>query len=96
MLSVTNTMAPAGADVRLYGQAIQYGIKTLNMNVFGGIVAGIVTGFVHNRFYKTKLPDVLAFFGGARFVPIVNTLVFIFVGMLLYSFQNTPLKYHNF
>lgn len=84
MLSITNTIPPAGADIRLYGQAIQYGIKTLNMNVFGGIVAGIVTGFVHNRYYRTKLPDFLAFFGGARFVPIVNTLVFIIVGLIMF------------
>lgn len=58
-LSIFNMGAPAGADIRLYGQAVQFGIKTLNMNVFGGVLAGIVTGVVHNKYYKTKLPDVL-------------------------------------
>ena len=82
-LKVTGQLAPAGVDIRLYGQAVQYGIKTLNMNVFGGIITGIITGFVHNRYYKTKLPEFLAFFGGSRFVPIVNTLVFMIVGMLM-------------
>lgn len=84
ILTVTGQMAPANADMRLFGQASQYGIRTLNMNVFGGIVAGIVTGFVHNKYYKTKLPEFLAFFGGARFVPIVNTLVFMIVGLIMF------------
>ena len=74
-LSIFNMGAPAGADIRLYGQAVQFGIKTLNMNVFGGVLAGIVTGVVHNKYYKTKLPDVLAFFGGSRFVSFIETLL---------------------
>lgn len=82
-LSIFNMMAPAGADIRLYGQAVQFGIKTLNMNVFGGVLAGIVTGIVHNKYYKTKLPDVLAFFGGARFVPIMNTIVFMIISLAM-------------
>ena len=82
-ISIFGKEAPAGADIRLYGQAVQFGIKTLNMNVFGGVLAGIVTGVVHNKYYKTKLPDVLAFFGGARFVPIVNTVVFMFVSLIM-------------
>ncbi len=83
LLNITGKMAPADADVRLFGQAVQFGVKTLNMNVFGGILAGIVTGFVHNRFYKTKLPDYLAFFGGSRFVPIINTIIFMVVALVM-------------
>lgn len=82
-MSILGKEAPAGADIRLYGQAMQFGIKTLNMNVFGGVLAGIVTGVVHNKYYKTKLPDVLAFFGGARFVPIVNTVVFMGISLVM-------------
>ena len=82
-LSIFNMGAPAGADIRLYGQAVQFGIKTLNMNVFGGVLAGIVTGVVHNKYYKTKLPDVLAFFGGSRFVPIVNTIIFMIISLAM-------------
>ena len=84
MLKIGGKLPPEGADIRLYGLAMQYGILTLNMNVFGGIVTGIVTSFVHNRFYKIKLPQFLAFFGGSRFVPIVNTFVFIPVGFVMY------------
>ena len=82
-ISIFGKGAPAGADIRLYGQAVQFGIKTLNMNVFGGVLAGIVTGVVHNKYYKTKLPDVLAFFGGSRFVPIVNTIVFMVISLIM-------------
>ncbi|MFC5466386.1 PTS transporter subunit EIIC [Lederbergia graminis] len=84
LLKATGTIAPADADPRQYGQGMQFGVLTLQMGVFGGILTGIVTAFVHNRFYKTKLPEFLAFFGGSRFVPIVNTFVFVLVGALMY------------
>lgn len=84
LLTISGKMAPIDVDMRLLGQANQFGIKTLNMNVFGGILAGIVTGFVHNRFYKTRLPDYLAFFGGSRFVPIINTFIFVIVGLVMF------------
>ncbi|QUI23941.1 PTS transporter subunit EIIC [Vallitalea pronyensis] len=55
----------------------------LNNNILMGILAGIMAGLLYNRFYKTKLPDWLAFFGGKRFVPIVTSIVSIFVGLIL-------------
>lgn len=60
------------------------GIQTLQMGVFGGIVVGLGVAALHNRFYKTVLPNALSFFGGTRFVPIVSTVVYMFVGILLY------------
>ena len=45
------------------------GITTLQMGVFGGIVVGLGVAALHNKFYKIELPQVLAFFGGTRFVP---------------------------
>ena len=47
------------------------GIQTLQMGVFGGIISGLCAAALCNRFYKTQLPDVLSFFSGTRFVPIV-------------------------
>lgn len=84
LLKISSQIPPAGEDIRLYGQVMQYGIQTLNMNVFGGILTGIVTALVHNRFYKTKLPDFLAFFGGSRFVPIANTVVFVGIAFIMF------------
>lgn len=64
--------------------ASSVGIQTLQMGVFGGIIVGLGTAALHNRFYKIVLPNALSFFGGSRFVPIISTVVYMFVGMLLY------------
>ncbi len=60
------------------------GIDSLNMGVFGGIIVGLGTAALHNRFYKTELPRVLSFFGGTRFVPIISAAVYLLVGILMY------------
>ena len=59
-------------------------IQTLQMGVFGGIIVGLGVAALHNRFYKISLPNALSFFGGTRFVPIISTLVYMFVGIALY------------
>lgn len=59
------------------------GIFTLNMSVFGGIITGIVTALLHNRFCTIQLPPVIGFFSGARFVPIITSLTMALVGALL-------------
>ena len=60
------------------------GIYTLQMCVFGGVIVGLGVAALHNRFYKIQLPNALSFFGGTRFVPIISTLVYMFVGILMY------------
>lgn len=60
------------------------GIPTLQMGVFGGILVGLGVAALHNRFYKIVLPNALSFFGGSRFIPIISTLVYMFVGILMY------------
>ena len=60
------------------------GITTLQMGVFGGIVVGLGVAALHNRFYKIELPQVLSFFGGTRFVPIICSLVFLIVGAIMF------------
>lgn len=59
------------------------GIFTLNMSVFGGIITGIVTSILHNKFYNIELPQVIGFFSGSRFVPIITALVMALVGAIL-------------
>ena len=54
------------------------------MGVFGGIIVGLGVAALHNRFYQIELPQVLSFFGGTRFVPIISALVYTFVGILMY------------
>ena len=41
---------------------------------------GLGVAALHNRFYKIQLPQVLSFFGGTRFVPIISTAVYLLVG----------------
>lgn len=60
------------------------GITTLQMGVFGGIVVGLGVSALHNKFYKIELPQVLAFFGGTRFVPIVSSIVYLVVGIAMF------------
>ena len=59
------------------------GIFTLNMSVFGGIITGIVTAILHNKYHTIQLPQVIGFFSGSRFVPIVTSLAMAVVGALL-------------
>lgn len=60
------------------------GITSLQMGVFGGIIVGLGVAALHNRFYKIQLHQVLSFFGGTRFVPIISALVYTLVGILMF------------
>lgn len=60
------------------------GIQSLQMGVFGGIIVGLGVAALHNRFHKIVLPNALSFFGGSRFVPIISTIVYMFVGIGMY------------
>ncbi|QHM75391.1 PTS system maltose-specific EIICB component [Mixta theicola] len=59
------------------------GIFTFNMSVLGGVIAGLLTVMLHNRFYTQQLPTAISFFGGRRFVPIVTVVLLPLVGVLL-------------
>jgi PTS system D-glucosamine-specific IIC component len=60
------------------------GIDSLQMGVFGGIIVGLGVAYLNNRFYKIKLPTVISFFGGTRFIPIISTVVYLLVGVLMF------------
>ena len=60
------------------------GIQSLQMGVFGGIIVGLGVAALHNKFYKIELPEVLSFFGGTRFVPIICSLVYMIVGIIMF------------
>ncbi|GGS79327.1 PTS glucose transporter subunit IIBC [Planobispora rosea] len=51
--------------------------------VLGGIVMGVVSALLWQRFYRTKLPTWLAFFSGRRLVPIVTALAGLVIGVVL-------------
>lgn len=81
-LTETNSLADAD-NLREAGQGMVMGIQTIEMGVLGGIIAGIVVYYLHKRFYAVQLSDAFAFFSGARFVPIVTSVVLSVVGLII-------------
>ena len=89
-----NGMLVVNGKITAYGQITKgvlegtvtsvCGIQSLQMGVFGGIIVGLGVAALHNRFHKIVLPNALSFFGGSRFVPIISTIVYMFVGILMY------------
>lgn len=53
------------------------GIFSYNMGIFSGIVTGLVTAWVHNKFVDTELPAMLGFFAGTKMVIMLLTLISI-------------------
>ena len=87
MLSINGEILTDGSiakDVLEGTVASVCGIQSLQMGVFGGIIVGLGVAALHNRFHKIVLPNALSFFGGSRFVPIISTIVYMFVGILMY------------
>lgn len=76
-----NTVSP---DVLEGTIANVCGIMSLQEGVFGGIIVGIGVAYLHNRYHKIVLPNALSFFGGSRFIPIISTVVYMFVGIAMY------------
>lgn len=64
------------------------GTETLNLaaanpsGVLGGIVIGLAAALLWQRFYRVKLPQWLAFFGGRRFVPIITAGAAVLIGVI--------------
>jgi len=82
LLVLTDKLAPGAMQEGTIANVV--GIQSLQMGVFGGIIVGLGVAYLNNRFYKIKLPNVISFFGGTRFVPIISTLVYILVGVLMF------------
>ena len=56
----------------------------IDTGVVGAIVIGLVAVTLHNKYQNIELPQVLGFFGGSRFVPIVTSFASIFVGAVFF------------
>jgi PTS system glucose-specific IIC component len=62
--------------------------NAINMGVFGGISIGLIAGTLYNRYHGIRLPQVLGFFGGKRFVPIITSaaaLLFAIIGVRVWA-----------
>lgn len=66
--------------------------KGIDTGVIGALVMGLTTAKLHNRYYNIQLPQILGFFGGTRFVPILTAFSAIFIGTIFFliwpTFQN--------
>lgn len=62
------------------------GLPSLQMGVFGGLIAGILAAAMYNRFHDIQLPAFLGFFAGKRFVPIATAMGAFILGLILPSF----------
>src|SRR5690349_1528949 len=83
MQAVFKTMSP----IVLAGEVDKSGDQALiNYSVFAGIVIGLVTAWLFDRYHTIQLPSYLGFFGGRRFVPIVVSLVSLFIAFAMSYF----------
>ncbi len=82
LLEISGKLAPGVMQEGTIANVV--GIQSLQMGVFGGIIVGLGVAWLNNRFYKIRLPNVISFFGGSRFVPIISTTVYILVGVLMF------------
>ncbi|RCV55726.1 PTS sugar transporter subunit IIA [Marinitenerispora sediminis] len=64
------------------GPVVNWGAKNPT-DVLGGILMGLVAALLWQRYYRTKLPTWLGFFGGRRFVPIITALAGLLLGVVL-------------
>lgn len=81
-LTVANVIGDAAAE-KAYGVKSILGISSIDTGILGAIIVGVIVAKLHARFYTYKMPDALAFFGGARFVPIITVLVLGVVGLVV-------------
>ncbi len=58
------------------------GIKSLCTSVFGGLTVGFVVAFLYNKFKNIQLPQIIGFFSGIRFIPIITFIVMIPLSIL--------------
>src|SRR5699024_2986809 len=65
LLIITDTLAKGNLVEE--GQSMVLGIQTVETGVFGGIITGVMTALLHNKYHKISLPSYLGFFGGSRF-----------------------------
>jgi PTS system N-acetylglucosamine-specific IIC component len=80
MTSVFETMSPVVLDGVTDAAGEQ---SMIDYSVFGGILVGLLTAWLFDRYHDIELPPYLGFFGGRRFVPIVVSLAVLFLSFAM-------------
>lgn len=83
-----NPQGGGGLPTSLFGSVL--GINQLTSSVFGGLLVGFIVAYLFNKFKNIKMPAILGFFSGIRFIPIVVfgaffpiTIVFLMIWPLV-------------
>lgn len=69
------------AESNMYVEIL--GIPTIQTGVLGGIIIGVLTSSIFNRFHDIQLPTALAFFAGKRSVPIITAFSSLLLGFVM-------------
>ncbi|MDO4466452.1 MAG: PTS transporter subunit EIIC [Bacillota bacterium] len=59
------------------------GVETVDMGATAGIIAGLVTAWLHNKFHKVEFPAAIAFYGGKRFVALIVIVTMAGIGLVM-------------
>lgn len=59
------------------------GVDTVDMGATAGIIAGLVTAWLHNKYHKVQFPAAIAFYGGKRFVALVVIVTMAGIGLVM-------------
>ena len=91
MQAVFKTMSPFVLDGVLDAAGKQ---AQINYSVLGGIIVGLITAVLFDRYHTIALPAYLGFFGGRRFVPIIVSVVCLVVAFAMSYFYPIFNSYH--
>lgn len=81
-------VAPPEATAKVVASAKDLAVAAWKAKEIGklsipvGILSGVISGWLYNRYSNVKLPEYLAFFGGRRFVPIVAGLAGVLLALV--------------
>lgn len=64
--------------------AFKPSIGTIDTGVVGSIVIAFTVSYLHEKYADVKLPQMLGFFGGSRFIPIISSFAGIFIGFIFF------------
>jgi PTS system maltose and glucose-specific IIC component len=73
----------ASDALRGSGQSVVMGVQILDMGVFLGIILGIVTAMVHNKYCETEFKNAFQIYGGSRLVFIILIPIIILLAIVL-------------
>ncbi|MBC2850059.1 PTS transporter subunit EIIBC [Cetobacterium sp. 8H] len=81
-LVLTNLLSPGAVGQIMKIDNVPVGFSKIN-NQFIGILVGVISSALYNRFSDVELPKAMSFFSGKRLVPIITSFVMIIVAFIL-------------